>query len=771
MFENRLSEEDPSNIRNDVPRGGVENPLMEQMSPERRRDAQPKNDEEAEWGRESEIVDGLPVNNSSNGGRGEVNRQEREDRVDEPEFDNDDPTIEVRQKIEGDNHGPVIGVLNQTVRRMIDSHRLSDRFVRECLSVYAMHPRIDMCLEMLRRDRVVVLVGDQGIGRHTAAVWILNKLGEVRLREVRREPSESFNIQDISAERKAGWILDLRSEDADVAVDFGRSLADSKELLGQANSYLVAVISGGLWKKVGSGGRHLEFILDKPKQEEVLYRHLKSGSQALDKKYAALWSDEQKVIDELKGLTPAEVVEWSEDIRNEHSIVVARGGYGEDSPSIPEENIENAVEARQNWFNELLEWYKEHPGSEWRNFMLAAAVLEGCRAGDVYRESQEIAVRLGEEQEHQAVGQQGPGIHELVSESEAGLENGDYLKFSKSGYARSVVEYFWVDRMHLRSKFIDWLIDISKSRGGEYDVATFERMGEYILRWCIQRREIGEIAEIISAWSSNDKLRQSARDLLAASALDPVLGKQARDKMLAWAKSEESTDIDVQAVVADACGTPLGAVYEKMMLYRLGFLAKSPNSKVQEATRGAFELLWNAEYARPRLREAITRWLTGTDRSRREAGRRSFIAIADLANGFEQGKIVPRSPGPAGSVIRLDEDERRFLVSGWRAVLEVNRPRPQEVRAFCSWMENALESPSLAAICVRVLLDALHTPNTDDEFNGSRIANLTRLLFLWAPAHVNDERAPCRDLVIDRAHMLDPMRQLESAPVSKSDDD
>lgn len=769
MFESNLSEGYPSNIR-----------------------AESANDDASGEAQESEIVDGPPVNNPSNNEWREDNtraegsnhsedledsymgadgsRPGGENGIDKSDLDSEDATYDINQKIEGDNHGTVVGILNQTVRRMLDSHKLSGDFVRECASVYVKHSGIDLCLGILRRNRVVVLVGSQGIGRHTAAVWLLNELGEVRLREVRREPTEPFDVNDILGERKVGWILDLRSEDAHVADNLGRSLAgdEARDALEQAESYLIVIAKVDLWKKVGNGGRRLEFLLQKPNQEKVLNRHLQAGRKPLKEQHAALWSQNSNIAKELSKLTPAEVVDWSEDIRNEHSIILEQDS---DYRKIPDENIENALEARTNWFDDLLDWFKKHQASERRNFILAAAVLEGCRAGDVYNESQNIASFLGEKKEDQAAGQQGPGIYELVSDSQAVLENGDHLSFPKSGYTRSVIEYFWVDRMHLRSNFIEWLVETSKKKGGDYDVATFERMGDYILRWCVQRRAISDLEKIISAWASNDKLRRSARDLLTASALDPALGKQVRDKMLAWVKSEDSADIDVQAVVADACGGPLGAVYEKMMLYRLGLLDKSSSPKVQEATENAFELLWNAEYSRPRLREAITRWLTGNERSRREAGRRSFVAIANVTNGFQLGNWPSEVSGKCESLTHIDEGELGFFVAGWRSVLEVNRTEQKNERAFCSWMDNALISRDYAAICLRVLQASLHAPSTDDQFSGSRIAALTRLLFVWAPTDTHDERAEIRTLVIDRAHRLDPMRQLESAPAYQTHND
>lgn len=698
-----------------------------------------------------------------------VSGAEGEDRAHEEGIDYEDFSNGIKQEVQGDNHGSVIGVLNQTVRRLLDSHKLSESYVSECVSVYVKHPEVDWCLHKLQSHRITVLVGDRGIGRHTAAVWLLDKLGDVRLREVRREPTEPFNVNDILSDRRAGWILDLRSEDADVSVDLGRSLADdeARVALEQSESYLIVLARTDLWKKIGNGGRGLEFSLKNPSQAEILNSHLQAGKSPLKERHAALWSNNSEVAKQLPGLTPAEVVEWSEDIRSEHFIALKESDYLE----IPQKHIEIAIQARTNWFKDLLEWYQSNQSSDLRNFILAAAVLDGCRAGDIYNESQKIAYFLGEAQKEQAVGQRGPGIYELVQISKAVLNNGDYLTFPKSGYARSIIEYFWVDRMHLRSNFMSWLVDTSKKKGGDYEAATFERMGDYILRWCSQRREIGDLEEIIFAWSSNEKLRQSAQDLLSAAAFDPVLGKRVRDKMLTWSKSTDPNDVHVQYVVANACGGPLGAVFDNVMLYRLGYLAESPNSKVEDAANAALGALWNAEYTRTRIRDKITRWLTGSDRSRREVGLSSFVAIANVTNGFREGAYSQDEQSEAHASNFLHEQTLYFFIAGWRSALEKRPARPKIDSAFSRWMDNALISEFHEDLCTQIIEKSIYSSTSAGQTTGNRIAALTRLLFVWAPVGVHDNRASVRDRVVARACQIDPIRQLVAAPYNYETDD
>ncbi|WP_152476715.1 hypothetical protein [Nocardiopsis salina] len=583
---------------------------------------------------------------------------------------------------------------------------------------------------------------------------MLDQLSDIRLREVRREPTEPFNVSDILSDRQAGWILDLRSEDADLAIDFGRSIADeeTKTALKQAGSYLVVIARTDLWEKIGNGGRELESSLTEPPPKEVLIRHLQSGTSPLKQHHAHLWSNNSEITKELSGLTPVEIVDWSSDIRNEHSIALKESDYIE----LPTESVENAVQARRNWLEDLLKWHKTNQSPHCRNFILAAAVLDGCRAGEIYSESQNISSFLSEDQEEKDIGQGGPGIYELVDISEAVLKNGDYLTFPKSGYARSIIEYFWVDRMHLRPKFINWLVDTSKNKGGNYDSETFERMGDYILRWSSQRRDIGDLEKILFAWSSNENLRHSAQDLLTAAAFDPEIGRQVRDKMLTWSKSTNTNDVHLQSVIAHACGGPLGTVFDRVMIYRLGHLVESPDQQVKEASLKSFETLWSAEHTRPRIRDTITQWLTGNDPSRREVGLSSFIAIARVTNGFRT----------AANSQDAQTGEWSFYAAGWKAALEKKPRRTNIDTAFALWMSNALISNIDEAVCTRIIEESIRSSASSGQVTGNRISALTRMLFVWAPASVSDDRAGVRDRIIERASGLDPIRHLEAAPAA-----
>jgi hypothetical protein len=83
--------------------------------------------------------------------------------------DAEGPKTQVTQEV-GENSGMVVGVLQQTVRRKVDSHLLLPEYVTSCVATFAKPPKIELARNKLRRQRVVVLVGEAGTGRHTSAI-------------------------------------------------------------------------------------------------------------------------------------------------------------------------------------------------------------------------------------------------------------------------------------------------------------------------------------------------------------------------------------------------------------------------------------------------------------------------------------------------------------------------------------------------------------------------------------------------------------------------
>jgi hypothetical protein len=200
----------------------------------------------------------------------------------------DSAAIRSEQNI-GENYGTAIGVLQETVRRMVDSHELPTRYVSDCVKLFVQSERIDALKNELRERRVIVLTGTRGSGRHTSAVWLLQNVGGLRLREVRREPGDNFSIDDFASEHHVGWLLDLSADGDQVQNNLGRTLMTSTRLLELASSYLAVVIRPDLWDQVKVGGEDVAVPLIAPSPVEIVHRRLTHVEPAIPESDATRW--------------------------------------------------------------------------------------------------------------------------------------------------------------------------------------------------------------------------------------------------------------------------------------------------------------------------------------------------------------------------------------------------------------------------------------------------------------------------------------------------
>ena len=380
----------------------------------------------------------------------------------------DNPAIRSEQNV-NENYGTVIGVLQETVRRMVDSHELPAAYVVACVSVFTAPKNIDALKDGLRDRRVIVLPGTRGSGRHTSAVWLLQNIGNLKLREVRREPGDNFVIDDLATEDHVGWLLDLSAEGDQVQNNLGRTLITSSRLLETASSYLAVVIQPDLWNQVKAGGEDVAIPLVAPSLVEIVRKRLMHENPAVPESDVTRWLGYPEIVRRLESISPAEAVEWANTIRAEHFTPLHPSEFPIQPDDLTDEILAqkatNVIKAKSDWRDDLLRWNKDHPNSRTRNFMLATAVLEDSPGEDVFTAADELAKAL-KSNVAEARGLNGPGILEFVSEVDAHLTVMETVCFNRAGYADAVLEYFWADRMHLREAFIAWMNALALSNQG-----------------------------------------------------------------------------------------------------------------------------------------------------------------------------------------------------------------------------------------------------------------------------------------------------------------
>jgi hypothetical protein len=675
-------------------------------------------------------------------------------------------SVLVEQQVQ-QNYGTIAGIV-ENVRRMLDYHELTDCYVKRCVKEFASPPGIGEADEILRRNHIVVLVAEADSGRHDAAVFLLRNREGVTLREVRREPGDRLDIAALGVEARSGWLLDLRN-DRELDLSFGRSLLGERERLRSQGSYLVVVIPPSLWTRVGIGGGELTFSLTPAAAYDIVRSRLRALDPPID---AEPYLEAAEVKKRLYGATPAEAKRWVDAIREVNSVP-PESQYAHTSDQLsPADEIQtlirSVIQVCENWRPQLLQWHKQNPDSRLRNFLLAAAVLEGRAAGDVFDAATQLAIELGEA-EPNVKGQCGAGILELVDRVGAHLPDEECVRFTRPGYADAILDYFWIDRQHLQTRFVTWMGQLPLGfNDRDAAEAISNRISSYILRWTIRHRKLKLLRTVVWRWAPERSLRTTLVYLVTAAALRPdAVGKLVRDELLDWAKTEGDDSLAVRTLTAEVCGDALARIYPKVALYRLAILAQSADPPVVEAVKNAIQALWQKASIRDHIIDQVSMWCDATDATRREAGLNAFLALAGLQESeYGQPELSPLLSGATS------DQRRKLLEQGWRAVLSAQSVDLSAGDILAVWLDAALLSTELQTLLKEVLAVAICGAEPLDT-DYRRFVRLSSLLFWWQPARQSTfdrQRADLRDAILWHVHQSNPtLKYLDTGPTDDSD--
>ncbi|MCX4386479.1 hypothetical protein OG777_05990 [Micromonospora peucetia] len=622
------------------------------------------------------------------------------------------------------NHGVVASVVN-IVRNLLREHLLPVDYIRDRVDAYIRPHNFEEAEAKLQAHRVLVLIAAADHGRHDAALTLLNNVGSLTLREVEREVGDTVSFDAIPHERNSGWILDLR-EDQRVPESYGRTLSSPSvaQKLESYSSYLVVIMPPTLWNQCSTGGSSIAYHLPKPDPIDIVRKQLAS-SMTHDRSVA--WLSDARIKRQLSRESPARAVKWASNIREvellpEEALSLSKEESGAFSDPVYEAKIRMVLAAAGNWQSELTDWYEKHQSCQERDFLLAAAVLEQKPAGDVFTAVATLSAAINGPV-HEASGQQGPGIYQLVKAIEAGLGESSRIQFRQPGYGDAVLDYFWVDRQHLQTKFLDWmcqqaLVEASSSA----DPMIASRVATYVLRWTKRTRSLDFLVQVSTRWAEHETLTEVAAELLTAAALDGTVGKLVRDRLLDWTKPGRQHSPAFLRLVATVCGSGFARVHPKLALLRLSNLTQNDDRSVAEAAQTELTNLWQ----QPELRKDIV----AQARIRLNAhdqGRGSRVAMFTALAALRNDKDLPSL-----FLYALDGNSQTFelISTGWRELLQT-RPLLQDAeRTMCRWLDAGTESSSAQEFLSR-LLGSATSPLTDEHDDARARITLIAILHRW----------------------------------------
>ncbi len=650
----------------------------------------------------------------------------------------------------GTNNGLAIGTLIQQSIRRLRGTPLPGKEIDTCLRTYV--PNLDdenAIRKILDSQRIVVLTGADGSGRFTTALRMLRHRVGDSIRQVRREPGTLFEVAGLTEER-TGWILDLRAETPHAG--FGRELEeDSSEL--PKGSFLVVLMSQTTWTECGQNTEGLVHELAGPSPAEVLAKLLETAPLLTD---LDTWTEAAEITAGIKHLLPGQIAAWAGAIVTTEELERDAGRLTETTARDRDyiaQLIRSVVKAAENWRSTLLAWHNTYQDSDYRNFLLAAAVLEGASSQSVYEASGRLAADFDEDPAPRP-GQKGLGVIALADAADADLLPDATIRFRHHNKAEAVVDYFLDDRPHLLKEFTTWTAaQVGSLDDAQASSLLAQRVSHWTVRYTARHRTVRLLKELSEQWSTAQE--QEACDMLVLAALDDHAGSLVRNALRRWARGEAGTLSDPFTIVLIRACRRLIDVHPTSMFSRLAELASSTitadgtrSDEVTEAISQALNTLWDQDSQRPAIRQQLSQWAGATNRPQQRAAHDTFAHLA-------------QRHGPTGPSLLTDTDsDLTWLAGMWRNALPIHSEPPRSVvEAFCYWMQTALEQPSLTDTTEQIFRQAVHADH-DPYYSGNRHVAMQKLLFSWAPTpmptHQVGEAVHLRDRYLAALQKQDP---------------
>ncbi|MCX5063810.1 hypothetical protein OOK12_43935 [Streptomyces sp. NBC_00452] len=646
------------------------------------------------------------------------------------------------------NYGTVVAVQNITDIQRLRGTPLPDEWIAARLHPYLPDDETTKAIgALLVAYRVAVIHAGAGTGRYTTALHALTSQGVRVIRQVRREPNEGVDLEGLRDE-DTGWILDLRDEEETLRPGFGFHLREVEDHLRTMRSFVVVVTHTDTWAHVAAEAAERSHPLAPPDALRVLHAHLECRQPPISELDKWLTADE--ITQPLNHAAPAEAVRWA-------LIVIAAVDLN-DSTAEPKDFTElvgAVVQSAHNWRRTLRIWHTDNTDSAHRNYLLAAAALDGAPAATVY-EAHTVLSEALDDTPQLTQGQHGPGIIELTHRIGAELGNDDRIRFLKPGYAEAVVDYFWVDRPHHVAAFTRWTAEQAATLPPGLGVPLAERVTQWVTRYTLAKQSFTVLRAVATHWAKSRHLQQHAQELLVAAAVDPSTGKRAREQYLTWAKALDTnelthsrhTPVILKQVLAGAL-SQLGPAYPRIVLKRLSELAaNTADTTVANAVGDALTDLWEQPALQNTIRATLTSWFTAAQSHHTAAARRAFLHLADRTT-------------LDGTPLLLVRDASRpdaWALAGWRCALD-DEANIRLQKAFDTWLDSALSHPHLQPAVLKTFTEAVFRSDADRTYLAPRFLVLNHAAYGWEPSRAAaqpTERTRLRDALVMALREADP---------------
>ncbi|MFF3350645.1 hypothetical protein [Streptomyces sp. NPDC002779] len=542
---------------------------------------------------------------------------------------------------------------------------------------------VSMLSRSYGKNHVLVLCGESGTGRRTAALHALRKAGVPRKQIGWLVLDwDRPRIEQIPHVEGHACILDL-TDYRDLSEDFYTGLADYQKQAQAADAVLVILADPNGWNPRTLATVPTVHLARPPaaKVAEAHLHHLATGRTD--------WLTQDPLNDLLAPGAPA-----SDGARLARLIAEAK------------DDGQSAVGKQfTDWQKHLETWFERHCAPEdlqERALLIAAALLDGAPAAVVLGAADHLFTQVGGELP-QGGALSGRDLDRRLDAIDASYtdDEGISLEEKQRGLSAAALKYVWRQRPQLRPVLLEWASQISAPN--KIAVRHLQRIADCLVPLSLLPGG-ATVLSVAKRWIETDRMahRELATHILETMALHPVAGVAVRKQLYDWAQ-QKSTSEQLIAAVAAVCAGELGRRYPRVALTRLRLLASRDDDQARGAVANAVRTLASAPEQRDLVLSEIVEWAESSDSTIRKAGAGTFLALTDItsdvllplpANRKSTGEVVDAPNALAG----------HLFVRGWHATLLEPTAAQAAYRHLAAWLDSPkLQDDQVLPLAAQVL--------------------------------------------------------------------
>jgi hypothetical protein len=559
--------------------------------------------------------------------------------------------------------------------------RIADDHLRLLRQQFVDPPGMGMARRVLDASSTVILRGDPGSGRTTAACVLLYEVhqGVGIFRELL--PGEEEGALTDPGLVGVGDRLLLNLAEADVSqwAQARRDLSALRKTVQEQQAHLVVVMPHD-----GTLESHLQPYqadIAPPPAIEVFRRHLRLHRIPYEE-----YRLPAPALDEFLAEEPSmeEIARFADRVRRARAALPVREGFAT--------WCKQSRDARTQWRKEVCELVATRRAAAQRALLFATAMLHGTHADVIHRSAALLLSTLNTPRDETPL-LEGKDLAERLEEIGAAAGPDGRVRFAKLDYDAAVRAHFWDHMPDLRHLFSSWT---AQSTELDDPHITSELRRTVVSRLADQYVRTGrgnDLAFLAQEWSTTPTSRfrlEAAVDALACGLSDPRYGRSLRMLVYDWCKGKRLTG-NLAHILLRVCIDVIAPTHPDQAVTRLHHLARRERGATP-ALDALCSLAVTSARLRRRMLDRVTRHSTAPT-----VDARLFLRICD--------PVALTHPTGAQRPLIDERGVQDCAVAGWAESL-ARLPRPQWQPYAQRWLHTACTADNHRDLLLALLVDA-----------------------------------------------------------------